>query len=813
MAPRKKKNAKAAKEPAPLKRWPARLRSRLRDPWLLIIFAAALAVRLAYLAYLVDIPFFDAPVIDAEMYDDRAINILGGTLPEKIFYQAPLYSVFLSAIYFVFGHNYLAVRIVQFVIGSINCVLVYVVARKVFADPAGGDPVERKNFRLASGSPAEWTARLAGFGAAFYGPMVHYDGELLRPTIVIFLALLLLWAILEWIEKKHIAWAAVAGVLLGLSAVTRENILLFAPVAAAFMFFLSRRRRWAAPAVFIAAAFVAIVPVTVRNYVVENDFVPISPQGGMNFYIGNSADTGRLTALQPGIEWDKMAFMPRDHLGAGAKPSEYSSWFFRRTFSYIASHPGAWIANLGRKFALFWTGEELTPNTDLQYYKRHAPVLRPLIFRLGYLWIPFGLLAPLAVVGAAAGRRDSRWWLLTGFVLAYMASVVLFHVRARYRLPVAPVMLPFAAHAVVWLFLKAKERQWKPLAAGLAAVVLISIPVNLSPVDTGFARGFPMEYFVAKAYAKKGDDRKAITEFDKAVELYPDYAELRHDYGQALMRTGRMEEGVEQIEKARDLAPDSPFIRKNLGQIYRKESDRLNARAGMVRSADLDADPADILRRADRLISMAIAEYEKAERLDPYDISIKYDLALLYERAGREKEFRAKLEEYIEKAGDSPGEQEWVRISKKLLAGEGDDDDGELLSDENESWPGGSAPRGTARDHVDRAQFYMRGRNYPKALEELDKALELDPANGDAYALLGNLHKKAGRIAEAEKAFLRAIELRPDSLLAHNNLANLYRDTGRFDEAMRHYEKALSIAPDNPVVKKNRNKLLEKMNR
>ncbi len=52
--------------------------------------------------------------------------------------------------------------------------------------------------------------------AALYGPMIHYDAELLRPVLVIFLALLMLWMLIRWMENGRIAWAAGAGLFLGL---------------------------------------------------------------------------------------------------------------------------------------------------------------------------------------------------------------------------------------------------------------------------------------------------------------------------------------------------------------------------------------------------------------------------------------------------------------------------------------------------------------------------------------------------------------------------------------------------------------------
>ena len=75
------------------------------------------------------------------------------------------------------------------------------------------------------------------------------------------------------------------------------------------------------------------------------------------------------------------------------------------------------------------------------------------------------------------------------------------------------------------------------------------------------------------------------------------------------------------------------------------------------------------LEKSRQLLMEAIAEYEAAERADPNDLTLVYDLALLYARAGDPKGFRVKLEEYLRRARNKPGEKEWRDIAKAMLLG------------------------------------------------------------------------------------------------------------------------------------------------
>src|SRR3989304_165291 len=93
----------------------------------LIIFLIALLLRIVYTFQLKSgSPLYDFPVVDALMYDSWGWKIAQGDwLGERIFYDPPLYAYFLGVIYKIFGHNYLAPRIIQAFIGSLSCVLIY----------------------------------------------------------------------------------------------------------------------------------------------------------------------------------------------------------------------------------------------------------------------------------------------------------------------------------------------------------------------------------------------------------------------------------------------------------------------------------------------------------------------------------------------------------------------------------------------------------------------------------------------------------------------------------------------------------------
>ena len=81
-----------------------------RDWWWLAVFAVACAARLVFVWHSRQLPFFFSPIIDAQGYDSRAVELITTGISARPFDQAPLYTMFLAANYFLVGHGYLAPR-------------------------------------------------------------------------------------------------------------------------------------------------------------------------------------------------------------------------------------------------------------------------------------------------------------------------------------------------------------------------------------------------------------------------------------------------------------------------------------------------------------------------------------------------------------------------------------------------------------------------------------------------------------------------------------------------------------------------------
>src|SRR5206468_994583 len=124
----------------------------------------------------------------------------------------------------------------------------------------------------------------------------------------------------------------------------------------------------------------------------------------------------------------------------------------------------AWLVLLGaalaiarlqlKKVYLFLAGNEIPRNQEIYPAREYSPVLRLLLWKVPGLAFPFGLLMPLGLVGMAVRWRRAP--MLAAIVVAYGAAVLAFFITARYRMPLVPYLLIFAAAGVRWLFKEAR---------------------------------------------------------------------------------------------------------------------------------------------------------------------------------------------------------------------------------------------------------------------------------------------------------------------------------------------------------------------
>jgi hypothetical protein len=394
---------------------------RISGRVLLLLWAAALAVRLAVAAYggLDRSRFGDAP------YDISTAKALAenGRLPVKpdaLFFRPPGYPVFLAAASLGHPERIARDKLASAAASALAAPLLAALSARLF---------RRRGLAL-----------LTGGAAAFHPGFLAIGADVMTETIFLPLLLAAGLLLLAGYDRPSTNLALAAGVSLALAALTRPSALAVSPLLAAPL--CDRRWPMRARAHVAAAAVLGFVlglsPWTARNALVYHELIPVSDEGGASFFDGNSREAGRMYELEDrkdvesvvlALHRDKVERLKALDPAVLASPSRRSLALVRFGLEDLRADP-----RRARQLYL----------RKLWHWLRPYPTLfwgLPIVLGFGLL---YALLYVLAGIGfARAPRRGAA--LFAGAVLAIsMVLHVIFLVLWRYRIPyVDPVLLLF----------------------------------------------------------------------------------------------------------------------------------------------------------------------------------------------------------------------------------------------------------------------------------------------------------------------------------------------------------------------------------
>lgn len=302
----------------------------------ILIGAAALLLRI-WNTISVGTDFYANFLSDASTYRLWASRLAaGGTYGEPVFQMGPLYPYFL-AFNQRLGIDFYAVLFLQAIMGALVAVMIYRIARSIYGRVAG---------------------IISGALAAIYAPFIFYDGLLLSESIQVFLVALALYFLLIEVRKLGVMRFLLSGFLIGLAALGRATILFFPIGLFAFWIYgqyrgkpSARSNQWPKIGLIAAGLAIGIMPATLHN-MAQGDFVLISSNTGINFFIGNSAASDGTYNEPPGLDLftdftgRKAAEKESGH---ALKSSEVSSFWTGKTLSDISSRPGGFIFGLAKR--------------------------------------------------------------------------------------------------------------------------------------------------------------------------------------------------------------------------------------------------------------------------------------------------------------------------------------------------------------------------------------------------------------------------------------------------------------------------------
>ncbi len=649
--------------------------------WPLVLLAVVFVLKAIYVVQSADALHVRVPIMDSRYYDTMAQDIARGNfLRHEAFFMGPLYPYVLALVYKIFGRDFMVVRMLQAMGGALTTVLVFAIGRRLFRP----------------------TAAFAGAVLlAFDGAMTFYETQLLMEGLGALLNCLALYLLISRGERLSTRRAALAGFVLGLSALARASILIFAVFAGVWILRRSPRVGGRVRAgAFAAALVLTLLPAMLHNFTASRVFAPVTTNAGVNFYVGNSRfANGVFVPIRDVdlIEDVTTRQYVEQITGREMSPTEVSRFWFDRAWQDIRQSPARTLKLLGVKTALFFNGYEVPQIESFDVEAGEQPWLKVLFVRL-WLIMPLALLG--MVLGVRRAGKENR--LLYAFVFLYAASIVIFFITGRYRSQAVPVLCLFAGNALVAIPHYARSVR-SSVAIGMTLVVLalVTNPVMfkidenmiqfreqvrkgrrlgelhsyqpaLREIDKAIAI-YPREPegYIQRAiiHRDNGNDFKAIEDYNRALDIDSTQATVHYDLAQALRRLNLREEAAREYTLAARYDPGMLQAYNNLGITFRemhRYDDAVVAFRKVIslspayRKAynNLGASYAEMGRLED-----AVATFQETTRRFPNYPTGYMNLAMAYAALRQPRPALVAMKRYVEL---SPGDAEAREMLRKL---------------------------------------------------------------------------------------------------------------------------------------------------
>ena len=341
------------------------------------------------------------------IYESSARDILlngllmdGGQGHAPPFYGQPLYPYALALAHRLTGESVFGPLVLQF--GALGLVVVgaAVLARRAFGSRVDGLAALAVLWVLLQLEAEHFKVARQLFNENLYMPLV-------MASLIVLVGLARRSAPPSW-------WRALlVGGLLGLTAISRSQFLLFVPFALLILLAAWRARGVPAVGLVVIGILVVVAPVTARNWLVSGQFVPISSSGGASLLEFHRPPPGLLDqdAVQKDPLFEALHLDPQT----------------RTVVAFARADPRGYLATLVPLGA---------HSVGLQ--GRNDP---------GVYWPLFVTVLLYGASFALRGARRLHVWPIHAFVASHLAILMLFEADTYgYRL-VVPMYAPMAAAA------------------------------------------------------------------------------------------------------------------------------------------------------------------------------------------------------------------------------------------------------------------------------------------------------------------------------------------------------------------------------
>ncbi len=547
---------------------------------------------------------------DEQEYFNQALTLLREwRYTELRLMRPPLYGVFLAGCIVLFDSLVQHLRLVQACISAATLLPLWLLTQEI-RDWRNGR--EAAAAQLQSPIVRYRAPALAALLCALSYTLAVNATELLTETLFLFGLNTLFWLLLRaarlsrehhelvpvhdaqpsglrrfWPIRSPALTAGLAGLVLGALCLTRSVALPLLPLGALWLLLAqgkalgakSKARALAPVLLFTLAFCLLVLPWTTRNYLSYGALILIDTTGPENLWLDNDPAGREAVKAQLYALGSDMAARQRLATQQGS--------------AVILADPQRFVAKAWGELLKFFA---LEYSDDMRarpsIWLPPAEVAARLVLGDG-LWLLLLLLGSYGIAALStrpAGSaqslpsrvllicRDPRW-LFVPWALYVLLTGLIFHVELRYRLPLYPVLLPFAALVLSEGRTNLAPRRWRVLALLLPLICLLLTLLHRPYPLLAWQLGWK-HWHLAQAEARlaQGDVSGAEAAAQAALVLDERSALARVALARTALRNGDDLAATELLRAAIAAIPAHPHAHLLLGDWLRQQGDLEAAR-------------------------------------------------------------------------------------------------------------------------------------------------------------------------------------------------------------------------------------------
>lgn len=415
-----------------------------------IIFLISFAIQLSFILSLKVLVQKDAC-----LYDDTAINLIAGkgVSGDGVYPTAGYvkygYIFFLAFVYKIFSHSIFAVKIIQAILISSSCIMVYKIGNELFNEHIG-----------------YYSALITALHPAF----LIISSHILSESLFVFLLTVAILYLVLAMKRRSLKLYLLSGIFLGMSTQVRFTPI-FLPLfifAGLLLFYKEKLYALKASVIIALSVIVISIPWCIRDYIHFKYFNPFVVYGGVlwlgSFVEGHANhDSPEVKRAIAEINRNMQEYYSQGKIAPKEFAIEREKLLLRLAFDNIKKQPLGYIALFPRKILRLWIGSYsglfMISIPFLDFMKNPTFIRQyPVIFFWKSFVASFSLAVfCLGIIGMISGLKMWRKSLVLYLIVGYftLLHIVVFS-NTRLGIPALPYMIIFATIALFKILEKRK---------------------------------------------------------------------------------------------------------------------------------------------------------------------------------------------------------------------------------------------------------------------------------------------------------------------------------------------------------------------